>query len=356
VVKKCLFLFLAVILAAGLVLAGCSTTTTTSTPVTSSTTSSPTTTAVQAITMRCAAEFGPTEPISMVMKELETIVPEATGGRVKFEYYPAAQLYTFADGVTAMQAGDLEMGMNGMPISFFVPEWDIICNLLFLVDDNAHLQRICDTDTYKDLVVRMEAKGIKPITRVYPMGDQPLFNNKRPIIALDDFKGLKLSVGPGPTFLEAMKLLSGSEPVNVPVPEVPSALETGMVDGSPFPWPVMSFIDFPRLMPYVTEVSFGLSFPVGLVVSAKWWDTLPADLQQTLQTTFEDAMTNYGQMVVSVNDEMRQKYTDSPNTTVTVLTDAQLAVWKDALKPLYDEVKQDPNLLAIIQAAEATRQ
>ena len=349
-VKKTIFISLAVLLIAALVLSGCSKETTTPAPATSSST------AVKVITMRCASEFGPTEPISMIMKELEGAVPQATGGRVKFEYYPAAQLYTFGDAITAMQAGDLEMGMNGMPISFFVPEWDIICNLLFLVDDNAHLQRLCDTATYKDLSARMEAKGIKPLTRVYPMGDQPLFNNKRPIIKLEDFKGLKLSVGPGPTFLEAMTLLAGSAPVNVPVPEVPAALETGMVDGSPFPWPVMSFIDFPRLLPYVTEVPFGLSFPVGLAVSAKWWNTLPADLQQTLQTTFEDAMTKYGQMVVAVNDEQKKKYTDSPNTTVTVLTDAQLAVWKDALKPLYDKARQDPNLLAVIQAADATRQ
>jgi C4-dicarboxylate-binding protein DctP len=291
----------------------------------------------------------------MVMKELETTVPAATGGRVKFEYYPAAQLYTFPDAVTAMAAGDLEMGMNGMPISFFVPEWDIICNLLFLVNDNAHLQRLAATDTFKAMSARMESQGIKPITKVYPMGDQPLFNNKRPIVKLEDFKGLKLSVGPGPTFLESMTLLAGSAPVNVPVPEVPSALETGMVDGSPFPWPVMSFIDFPRLLPYVTEVPFGLSFPVGLAVSAKWWNTLPADLQMTLQTTFEEAMTKYGAMVVGVNDQQKKIYTDSPNTTVTVLTDAQLAVWKDALKPLYDKTKQNPNLLAIIQAADATR-
>jgi TRAP-type C4-dicarboxylate transport system substrate-binding protein len=351
--KKYLLLFMAMILMAALILTGCSKTTTTSAPATSS---SPAPTAVKVITMRCASEFGPTEPISMVMQDLETKVPEATSGRVKFEYYPAAQLYTFADAVTSMQAGDLEMGINGMPISFFVPEWDIICNLLFLVDDNAHLQRICDTSTYKDLCARMEAQGIKPLTRVYPMGNQPLFNNKHPIVALADFKGLKLSVGPGPTFLEAMTLLSGSTPVNVPVPEVPSALETGMVDGSPFPWPVMSFIDFPRLMPYVTEVSFGLSFPVGLAVSTKWWNTLPTDLQQTLQKTFEDAMTGYGQMVVGVNDDMEKKYADSTGTTVTVLTDAQLQVWKDALKPLYDKAEKDPNLLAIIKAADETRQ
>lgn len=308
------------------------------------------------IVMRCAAEFAPPEPISMVLKEMETVVPEATSGRVKFEYYPAAQLYTFVDAVPAMQAGDLEMGINGMPISFFVPEWDVICSLPYLVEDNAHLQRLYDTDAYKDLCTRMEAKGIKPLTRVYPMDDQPLFNGRHPIEKLEDLKGLKFSVGPGPTMLEAMAILSGSKPINVPVAEVPSALETGMMDGSPFPWPVMTFMDLPRIMPYVTLIPFGLSFPVGLVVSAKWWNDLPGDLQSTLQGVFGEAMANYGQMVIAVGDEQQKLYTENPNTTVTELTDAETARWMEALKPLYDKMKQDPNVLAVMQAAEATRQ
>lgn len=305
--------------------------------------------------VRCASEFAPPEPISLILKELETTIPQETGGRVKFEYYPAAQLYTFADAIPALQAGGLEMGINGMPISFFVPEWDVICNLVYLVEDNAHLQRLCDTDAYKDLCARMEAKGIKPLTRVYPMDDQPLFNSKHPIATLEDLRGLKFSVGPGPTMLEAMTILSGSKPINVPVAEVPSALETGMMDGSPFPWPVMTFMDLPRIMPYVTLVPFGLSFPVGLVASTEWWDTVPPDLQKTLQRVFEDAMAKYGETVVQVGDEQQRIYTENPNTTVTELTAAETARWMEALKPLYDRMKQDPNLLAIIEAAEATR-
>jgi C4-dicarboxylate-binding protein DctP len=348
----CLAVLLILISLAG----ACSKTTSTTQLPASSTTASSTSTAAQPIVMRCAAEFAPPEPISLVLKDMETTIPQVTNGQVKFEYYPAAQLYTFADAVPALQAGGLEMGINGMPISFFVPEWDVICNVIFLIDDNAHLQRLCDTSAYKDLCARMIAKGIRPLTRVYPMDDQPLFNSKHPIATLDDFKGLKFSVGPGPTFLEAMTLLSGSKPINVPVAEVPSALETGMMDGSPFPWPVMTFMDLPRIMPYVTLVPFGLAFPVGLVVSEKWWDTLPADLQQTLQKAFEDAMAKYGAMVVQVGDEQQKKFTETPGTTVTELTPAEKASWVDALKPLYDKMKQDPNLRAIMDAADATRQ
>ena len=307
------------------------------------------------IVIRCAGEFAPPELISVILKEMEAKVPQETGGRVKFEYYPAAQLYTFPDAIVALKAGDLEMGFNGMPISFFQPEWDVICGLPFLVNNKDHLLRFENTKAYKDLCARMEAKGIMPLTKVYPMDDQPLFNSKHPIIKLEDFKGLKLSVGPSPTFIEATAILSGSKPINIPVAEVPSSLETGVVDGSPFPWPVQVFMDLPRLMPYVTTIPYGVSFPVGLVVSAKWWKTVPPDLQTKLQKIFEDAMQEYGEGIVKLGNEQKQKFINSPGTTVSTLSADEQARWIEALKPLYNKIRQDPQLSAMINAAESTK-
>ena len=67
-------------------------------------------------------------------------------------------------------------------------------------------------------------------------------------------------------------------------------------------------------------------------------------------------MAKYGEMVVMVGDEQQKLYTDNPDTTVTELTAEQMAIWMETLKPLYDKMREDPNLLAIIEAAEATRQ
>ena len=52
------------------------------------------------IMMRCASEFAPPELISVILKEMEEKVTRETDGRVKFEYYPAAQLYTFPDSMS----------------------------------------------------------------------------------------------------------------------------------------------------------------------------------------------------------------------------------------------------------------
>jgi TRAP-type C4-dicarboxylate transport system substrate-binding protein len=311
--------------------------------------------AAQQIKMRCAGEFAPPEAISVVLTELQTTIPQVTNNRVKFEYYPAAQLYNHPDGITALKAGGLEMGFNGMPLAFLSTEWDLLCGIPFLINDSAHLKRFEESNAYKNFSQRLEAQGIKPLTKVYAMGDQPIFNNKRAVAKLEDLKGIKFSSGPAPTLMESLTLLSGSKPINVPVSEMATSLETGVFDGSMFPWPVQVFLPLPKILPYVTNVNYAVSFPIGLVVSAKWWNSLPSDLQPVLQKTFEDAMTKYDGMITKVSAEQFDIFKKTPGTTVTELTPAEKDRWTETLKPLYDKVGKDPNLAELVQAAQATK-
>jgi TRAP-type C4-dicarboxylate transport system substrate-binding protein len=314
-----------------------------------------TTAAAQTIKMRCAGEFAPPEAISVILKEMETTIPQVTNNRVKFEFYPAAQLYTFPDSITALQAGGLEMAFNGMPLAFLSPEWDLLCGVPFLINDSAHLKRFEETDAYKKFCQRLEAQGIKPLTKVYAMGDQPVFNNKRAVAKLEDLKGIKFSSGPAPTLMESLTLLCGSKPMNVPVAEMATSLETGVFDGSMFPWPVQVFLPLPKILPYVTNINYAVSFPVGLAVSVKWWNGLPADLQQILQKSFEDAMTKYDVQITKISAEQFDIFKKTPGTTVTELTPAEKARWTDTLKPLYDRVGKDANLAELVKAAQATK-
>jgi len=305
--------------------------------------------------MRCAGEFAPPEAISVVITNLQTKIPQVTNNRVKFEYYPAAQLYTFPDGITALKNGGLEMGFNGMPLAFLSPEWDLLCGIPFLINDNAHLKRFEETDAYKAFCKRQEATGIKPLTKVIAMGDQPIFNNKRAIAKLEDLKGIKFSSGPSPTLIQSLTLLSGSKPINVPVAEMATSLETGVFDGSMFPWPVQVFLPLPKILPYVLNINYAVSYPVGLMVSVKWWNTVPTDLQQILQKAFEEAMAEYDTQITKVSSDQFGIFKNTAGTTVTELTPAEKARWTDTLKPLYDKVGQDAKLADIIKAAQATK-
>lgn len=303
--------------------------------------------------IRLATEFSPVELIMVSMKKVQEAIPEKTGGLVKLELYPAGTLYNFPDAMVALKAGQLEMGFNGRPAAPIIREWDVITSLPFLFDDRAHFMRFQETDAYKHLCARMEAMGIKPLTRVYPMGNEHIMNSKRPVETLDDLRGLKLTVPPGGVLTEAMKVL-GVTSVPVPIPELPSALETGMVDGLECHHVPQVFIEFPRLVPYCTVTNI-CWYGAGLAASAKWWNTVPPDLQETLQGIFEDAMDGYGEATFAFSEEQFGIYKATPGTVVTQLPAAEKAKWVEALKPLRDKLKKDPKIREIIEAADSIR-
>jgi C4-dicarboxylate-binding protein DctP len=305
------------------------------------------------ILMRCATVFPPVESLPMILKQLEATIPKETNDRVKFEFYPAATLYNQPDALVALQSGDLEMAFGGVMVGFVFPEWEVITSLPLLFNDLGNYMRFLETSAYQNLGKRMKAKGMVQLTKVYPMGANALFNSKRPLKSPKDFQGLKVSVPPSKIFLEAINQL-GAKAVSIPVPELPAALETGMVDATPNSFAVMPHIDLPRLMPYTTMVPINM-FALGLIVSSKWWDTVPNDLQAKLDTIFSSAVEKWKDETLSICEKNINIYKATSGTVVTHLSDVEIAEWRKALKPLYDDLKKKPNLREIIDAAEKTR-
>jgi TRAP-type C4-dicarboxylate transport system substrate-binding protein len=270
--------------------------------------------------------------------------------------YPGATLYSSVDAITALQSGDLEMAFYGVMTAFLIPEWSLISAgpSLFLFNDISHFKRFQDTDAYNRLLTRMEDMGIKPLTKAYLWGPEQIFNNKRPIAKHEDFQGLKLSVEAIPAAIEAISTLGGTA-VQIPVPELPASLETGMADGLTVGFVAQMWMPLNKLFPYVTIVD-APCYPTGVAVSTKWWNTVPSDLQQKLQPLFEDAMAGWEPESSAACDEQFAIYKDTPGTTVTVMSDEEKARCREVLQPLYDKLSsEDQNVQDMMEAVEATR-
>lgn len=340
--KKFVLIPLAVILICTLVLGSCSKQAATTTTV-----------APKTIVVRLANELGPSDHLPIVLEKLVKRISEETGGRIKFEQYTAGSLYSQADAITALQAGDLELAIGGAQLSFLIPEWDVMANFPFLFKDMDHYERFMETATYKAIEGRMEAMGIKPLTKCYAGGPNNFEQNKRPINKFEDLKGLKFAAQPSPLVIEAVTAL-GATPVSIAPPELPGAIETGMVDGHMGAmWP-MAFIDYVKLEPYLCVTTIGW-FQLGIVASTKWWNTLPSDVQQTISRYMTDAVKEYRQMVKADNDKYFEMYKAAPNTKITYMSNAEMLRCLQQLGPIKEKLVKDPNVRAVFDAADAIR-
>ena len=153
-----------------------------------------------------------------------------TKGSVKVEIYPASQL---GDGPTVLEGlklGTIEMAVvHDGPISGVYKPFMVFA-MPYLFDDQEMAWTVVDGPFFKDMAEDMRKKtGI----RMFALADNGIrnfTNNKRPITSPEDMKGMKIRVMTGPIWSKLVEPL-GASPSPVPWPELPAALQQGVVDG-----------------------------------------------------------------------------------------------------------------------------
>jgi tripartite ATP-independent transporter DctP family solute receptor len=153
-----------------------------------------------------------------------------TKGSLKVEIYPASQLGNEVTVIEGLKMGTIEMVvLHDGPISTFYKPF-MVYALPYLFDDQAMAWTVVDGPFGQEMAEDMrKTTGI----RMLALGDNGIrhfTNSKRAIKSPDDMKGLKMRVMTGPIWSKLVESLGGS-PSPVPWPELPAALQQGVVDG-----------------------------------------------------------------------------------------------------------------------------
>jgi TRAP-type transport system periplasmic protein len=168
----------------------------------------------------------------------------------------------------------------------------------------------------------------------------------------DDMKGLKMRSQESQIHLETYRAF-GASPVEIPVPEVMSALQTGTVDG---------FSNTPLFSQAVSWSSSVTHFtytkhiyqPALIVASKKWFDTLSPELQKILLDPKEEA--GGFKMVRMLTEPLLQNFTDA-GVKVCRLTPDQTKVFAEKSKKVWDVYSKkstaNKKLLDSVLAAKA---
>jgi tripartite ATP-independent transporter DctP family solute receptor len=115
---------------------------------------------------------------------------------------------------------------------------------------------------------------------VWENGFRHITNNVRPIVKPEDLQGIKLRV-PGGVWRVKMFKAYGANPSPMPLAEVYSALQSGVMDGQENPFPQIASAKFHEVQKFLS-LSGHVYTPAYLVISEESWKKLPGDVQVTL--------------------------------------------------------------------------
>jgi len=280
--------------------------------------------AQQSVTLKFHTFMAPMSAVWLTMhKPWMDKVEKESGGRIKFEAYPAmqlggtpVQLYDQArDGVV-----DVVWTLPGNTAGRF-PRIEVF-ELPFMLN-NAEATSKAYWE-YVQTVAVDEFKDTHPIA-LHVHGPGMFHTKAKQIKTPDDLKGLKMR---GPT-RQVTKLLQsvGATPVGMPLPQIPDALSKGTIDGCVIPWEVVPAVKVHELTKFHTE------FPAGhpglytttfvMTMNKAKYESLAPDLKKVIDNNSGLATSGWLGRQQQESDIPGRKTTVERGNTIYTLSNAE---------------------------------
>ncbi|TDQ43559.1 TRAP transporter substrate-binding protein [Tepidicella xavieri] len=239
--------------------------------------------AQQTVTLKFHTFMSPTSNVWLNMhRAWMEKVERDSGGRIKFEAYPAMQL-------------------GGSPVQLFDQAKDGVVDVVWTLPGNTPgrfprsevfelpFMMTNAEATSKAFWEYVQTKAADEFREVKPIAFQVhgpgMFHIKNKAInSPDDLRGLKMR---GPT-RQITKMLGylGATPVGMPLPQIPDALSKGVIDGCVIPWEVVPSIRVHELTQFHSEFDpaggalYTTTFIMGM--NQRRYDSLPPDLKKVI--------------------------------------------------------------------------
>ncbi len=269
----------------------------------------------------------------------EKRLEELSGGRIDVQVYPSSQLYKDSAALKALRLNSIQMAAPSFSkFGKLVPQLALF-DLPFLFNDMDHLHRVQDGAVGTKLKNMVTKKGFVALNFWDNHFKQLSTSKDKPILMPEDAKGQKFRIMSSKV-LEAQFHAVGANPQMMPFSEVYSGLQQGVIDAAENPISNIYTKKFHEVQKNITLSNHGyLGYLV--VMSKKFWNSLPSDLQDDVVQAMNEATAQERIWAEELNTAQLNKIREYAKKTgkleIHNMTAAQKKAWKDAVSPIYSK-------------------
>jgi len=232
------------------------------------------------IVLRAANDFARTQTTGKALDKFVEEVANLSGGKVEIQAFHDAQLGTQKDGIEKTLAKTVEMveaGNSGL--AQFGINAISVSEMPYLFSSFEAFEKAVTDPKVRSLIEKdIESRGLKLIAYRY-FGPRHTLT-KNPARTFEDFENVKLRA---PEFEITIELMQawGSKPVIIPLPEIYSSIQSGVVDG--FEGPVTTILSNKtyEVAKYLSLTNH-IFYPGYLVMNKEIFDSLSKEVQDIL--------------------------------------------------------------------------
>jgi tripartite ATP-independent transporter DctP family solute receptor len=296
-----------------------------------------------------SAEVHPADyPTTKAVEYMGQLLEERSGGKLGVKVFPNGALGSERDTIEQLKIGGLDMmRINVAPLNNIVPE-TIVPALPFVFSSEEHMHKVLDGLVGEEILAAMEEQGMVGLA-FYDSGARSLYTTK-PVKTLADIQHMKIRVQQSDLFVELFQAL-GANPTPMPYGEVYTGLTTGLIDAAENNIPSYESSRHFEVAKYFILTEHSMA-PEMLVFSKRIWDRLEAEDQTMIRQAAKDSVSHMRKLWDEREAKSRQ-VVEAGGAQIIPIENRQEFV--DAVKPVYEQFANTPELKSLIERAQATQ-
>ncbi|MEP6657747.1 MAG: TRAP transporter substrate-binding protein DctP [Betaproteobacteria bacterium] len=234
----------------------------------------------QVVVMRISHQVPPAHHMTKLLEGFAADVKQRTNGQVEVQLFGSEQLAKAAENFPAVARGTIEAAMSvNFQWGTTIPEMSVTL-IPYAMGDLEKIKRFPQSEARRFLDQKLEQRGVKSVAWLYITRETIITSSKKPIVTLDDFKGVKIR---GLNTLTDNALTAvGAAPSAMPGSEVYQALQSGVLDAG------LTDLSAAYSRKYYEVQKFGTVGPIFTIyfhmyANPAWWNKLSTAHRQAIE-------------------------------------------------------------------------
>lgn len=287
-------------------------------------------------TLKIAHYFAESHPQHIALEEeFVPAVEEGTNGRLKVEIYPNSQLGAEEEFTNGVRNGSIEMVIAGMGLQSASPkigalEWP------FLFDNYEEARKVLDGKAGSEIKDEFKKLDVEPLE--WTVNGFRVISSNRAIESMEDFKGLQLRMPDFDMFVRTGEAL-GVSVQPMPLSEVFTALEQGVIDGQENPYATLKESGFYEVQSHVLESNHMFS-PNIYLMNADFFNTQDEQTQEVIRDAAKKAADYQWELAIESKEEIKQEL-EAEGMTIMEPSEELKQAMVEAMNPLYEKLYEE---------------
>lgn len=255
---------------------------------------------------------------------------ERSGGEITVTIFPQGQLGNDAAMVDGTRSGIIDVVMTGLNnLTGLVPAAGAF-ELPFMFPSRTDAYAVLDGEIGQGISAEFTSHGLQMLG--YPEnGYRNMTNNRGPITTPADVAGLQMRVNNSKALGDMFQLL-GASPQQLPVAELYTALETGVVDAQDHPIGIVQSFKFDEVQDYLSLTQHAYS-ALALAMNLNKFNGLSEEQQALVIEVAAEAVAMQRELAQEREEEI---LADLASKGMEINRDVDSAAFQEVVRPVWD--------------------